>query len=51
MADMTPLKNQMCEKRARLATIMSTIPVDQKQADLIADGIGKIAESLSILQS
>lgn len=50
MADMTPLRNQVREKRARLATIMATIPVDLRQADVLADEIGKTASSILKLQ-
>ncbi|MCX6241670.1 MAG: periplasmic heavy metal sensor [Bacteroidetes bacterium] len=46
MADMTPLRNQMQEKRARLSTILITIPIDLKQVDLIADEIGKTAAAM-----
>jgi len=43
---MTPLRNQMREKRARLATILSTPPADLKEADLVADEIGKLQASI-----
>ena len=43
---MTPLKNQMKEKRARLNTIVTTMPVDLKGAELMADEIGKITASM-----
>jgi Spy/CpxP family protein refolding chaperone len=46
MADMTPLRNQLREKKARLSTILTTMPVDQKQADQVADEIGKIASAM-----
>ena len=42
MESMTPLKNQIREKRARLATILTTTPVDMNAADLVADELGKI---------
>lgn len=47
---MTPLKNQMREKRAKLATLLSTQPVSQKETDLVADEIGKIMVSIMKLQ-
>ena len=50
MAEMTPLRNQVREKRARLATIMATIPVELKQADILADEIGKTASAILKLQ-
>jgi len=43
---MTPLRNQMKEKRARLNTIVTTMPVDIKGAELVADEIGKITASM-----
>lgn len=43
---MTPLKNQMREKRARLATLLATPPVNLKDADMVADEIGKIMTSI-----
>ncbi|MCX6285067.1 MAG: periplasmic heavy metal sensor [Bacteroidetes bacterium] len=46
ISEMTPLKNQVREKNARLSTILITMPVDQKQADQIADEIGKNAASI-----
>ncbi len=47
---MTPLKNQMREKRAKMATLLSTQPVNLKEADLAADEIGKIMVSMMKLQ-
>lgn len=47
---MTPLKNQMREKRARMATLVSTNPVNLKEADAAADEIGKIMTSVMKLQ-
>jgi Spy/CpxP family protein refolding chaperone len=46
MQVMTPLKNQMREKKARLASILATGPFDQNAADQVADDIGKLASSL-----
>ncbi len=46
ISEMTPLKNQMREKNARLSTILITMPFDQKQADQLADEIGKTAASI-----
>jgi Spy/CpxP family protein refolding chaperone len=46
MSELTPLENQIREKSARLSTILITIPVDQKQADQVADEIGKTAASI-----
>jgi Spy/CpxP family protein refolding chaperone len=43
---MTPLRNQMREKRVRLSIILTTMPVDMKAADQAADEIGKIAASI-----
>jgi Spy/CpxP family protein refolding chaperone len=42
MEAMTPHKNQMREKRAKMATLLSTQPVNLKEADLVAEEIGKI---------
>ena len=47
---MTPLRNQMREKRARLATILSTMPFDMKTADQIANEIGTLNASILKLQ-
>ena len=46
MSEVTPLRNQMREKKARLESILTTIPLDQKQADLVADDMGKIVSAL-----
>lgn len=43
---MTPLKNQMREKRARLATLLATPPVNLKEADMVADEIGTLMTSI-----
>jgi Spy/CpxP family protein refolding chaperone len=45
---MTPLKNQMREKRAQLATLLSSPPADINAADKVADEIGRIQASLLI---
>jgi Spy/CpxP family protein refolding chaperone len=42
----TPLRNELREKKARLATIMSTNPVDLNGADKVAEDIGKIQASI-----
>jgi Spy/CpxP family protein refolding chaperone len=42
MKNMTPLHNQIREKRARLQTILTTSPFDAKSADQAADELGKI---------
>ena len=46
MEAMTPLRNQVREKRARLSTILITMPVDLNAADQVADEIGKVAASI-----
>lgn len=46
VADLTPLRNQLREKKARLATILATAPFDQKMADQVADEIGKDGTSI-----
>jgi len=46
MGAITPLRNQMREKRVRMTTILTTMPVDMKAADQIADEIGKIVTSI-----
>jgi Spy/CpxP family protein refolding chaperone len=43
---MTPLKNQVREKKARLQTILTTMPVDMNTADVVADELGKIQTSV-----
>jgi Spy/CpxP family protein refolding chaperone len=43
---MTPLKNQLREKRARLATLMSMTPFEQDQANQLADEIAKIKSAV-----
>ena len=43
---MTPLRNQMLEKRIRLSSILTTMPIDNKAADQVADEIGKVAASI-----
>ena len=42
MKAMTPMRNQVREKKARLQTILTTMPFDPKAADLMADDLGKI---------
>ena len=46
MGAITPLRNQMREKRVRLTTILTTMPFDMKAADQVADEIGKIVTSI-----
>jgi hypothetical protein len=46
MESMTPLKNQVHEKKARLATILTTMPVDLNAADKVADDLGKIQSEI-----
>jgi Spy/CpxP family protein refolding chaperone len=43
---MTPLKNQLREKRARLMTILTTPPFNIKEADDVADEIGRLNASI-----
>ena len=50
MSEMTPLRNQMHEKKTRLSTLLSTIPVDQKQVDQLADEIGKTVSTMLKVQ-
>ena len=40
------LRNQMLEKRIRLSSILTTMPIDNKAADQVADEIGKVAASI-----
>jgi len=47
---MTPLRNQMREKRVRLASILTTMPMDIALADQLADEIGKLASAILKLQ-
>jgi len=46
LESMTPLKNQIREKRARLETILTTAPVDLNAAEVVADDLGKIHTSI-----
>jgi Spy/CpxP family protein refolding chaperone len=46
MSELTPLKNQMKEKKARLSTVLTTVPFDEKQADQLADEIGKTVSAM-----
>ena len=50
MAAMTPLRNQMREKRVRLASILTTMPMDIVLGDQLADEIGKLASAILKLQ-
>ena len=42
MKTMTPYQNQVQEKKARLQTILATMPFDMKSADQVAEELGKI---------
>ncbi len=46
MKMMTPLHNQISEKKARLQTLLTTMPFDVKAADQIAEELGKIGTSI-----
>jgi Spy/CpxP family protein refolding chaperone len=46
IAAMTPLRSQLREKKAHLATLLSTHPVDLKETDLVAEEIGKLETSM-----
>jgi len=46
LSAMTPLRNQKREKSARLATLLSTNPVNLKDAEAIADEIGQIGAAI-----
>lgn len=50
VSDMTPLKNQLREKKARLETLLTTMPFDQKQADEVADELGKTGTAILKIQ-
>lgn len=39
---MTPLRNQVSEKKARLQTVLTTSPYDAKSSDLVVEELGKI---------
>jgi len=39
---MTPLKNRIREKSARLETLLTTMPFDLNAADVVSDDLGKI---------
>ena len=41
MKTMTPLRNQVREKKARLQTVLTTSPFDNKTADQVAEELGK----------
>lgn len=43
---MIPLRNQMREKRVHLMTLLSTQPVNIKEAEQVADEIGRIQASI-----
>ena len=42
MKAMTPLFNQVREKKSRLQTILATTPFDVKSADQVAEDLGKM---------
>jgi len=46
MEAMTPLRNQMREKKVRLMTMLTTMPMNQKDADQVADEIGKLEAAI-----
>ncbi|MEI6454781.1 MAG: periplasmic heavy metal sensor [bacterium] len=46
MEAMTPLRNQVQEKTARIRTILTTMPFNQKEADQAADEIGRLNASM-----
>jgi len=46
MKSVTPLRNQIMEKRIRLQSILATTPFDEKSAFSVADEIGKTETSL-----
>ena len=46
MKMMTPLHNQVAEKKARLQTLLTTMPFDAKAADQIAEELGKIGSNI-----
>ncbi|MCX6279112.1 MAG: periplasmic heavy metal sensor [Bacteroidetes bacterium] len=50
MEAMTPLKNQMREKMARLNTALTTQPANVKEANALAEDIGQIHASILKLQ-
>ena len=43
---MTPYRNKLREQHARLLTILTTVPFDQKLCDQLADEIGKTATAI-----
>ncbi len=46
MKTMTPLHNQVREKKARLQTVLTTSPFDAKSADQLADELGKLGAAI-----
>ena len=46
MKMMTPLHNQVREKKARLQTILTTTPFDGKAADQVAEELGKVETAI-----
>jgi len=46
----TPLRNQIREKSARLNTLLATQPANLKEADQVADDIGQLRASILKLQ-
>ena len=46
MKTMTPLHNQVREKKARLQTVLTTAPFDAKSADQVAEELGKIETAI-----
>ena len=46
MKTMTPLHNQIREKKARLQTVLTTSPFDAKAADQVAEELGKVETAI-----
>jgi Spy/CpxP family protein refolding chaperone len=46
MEELTPLRNQVKEKTAKLQTVLTTQPFNEKEAFQLADEIGKIRSSM-----
>jgi Spy/CpxP family protein refolding chaperone len=46
MKTMTPLRNQIREKKARLQTVLTTTPFDSKAADQVAEELGKVETAI-----
>jgi Spy/CpxP family protein refolding chaperone len=46
MKTMTPLQNQVREKKARLQTVLTASPYDARSADQLADELGKLGTAI-----